>query len=128
MQVPHQRRHLIYLGALIKDLDGELRAPTESENIFYTRLDTGVREGCQILSPTDRVRYLGWFTAMSDDVGESRKQAAEEVNERLRKIPGAEFKKFVEIAEVPRILHRLRFYHGNDDGGIIQRYWEVLPN
>jgi hypothetical protein len=32
-----------YLGALIKGLDGELRAPTESENIFYTRLATGVR-------------------------------------------------------------------------------------
>ena len=68
-----------YLGGLIKDLDGELRAPTEAENIFYTRLHTGVREGGQILSPTGRVSYLGLFTAMSDDVDESQKQ-------RLRKI------------------------------------------
>jgi hypothetical protein len=45
-----------------------MRAPTEEENISYTRLDTGIREGCQILKPTDRVRYLGWFTTMSDDV------------------------------------------------------------
>jgi hypothetical protein len=67
------------LGGLIKDLDGELRAPTEAENIFYTRLHTGVRKGGQILSPTGRVRYLGLFTAMSDDVDESQKQ-------RLRKI------------------------------------------
>ena len=66
-----------YLGALIKDLNmnGELRAPDESENIFHKRLD-----------PTDRVRYLEWFTAMSDDVDESQKQAAEEVNgRRLRR-------------------------------------------
>jgi hypothetical protein len=28
------------------------------------------------------VRYLGWFTAVSDDVDEPQKQAAEEVNER----------------------------------------------
>jgi hypothetical protein len=32
------------------------------------------------------VWYLGWFTAMSDDVGESQKHAAEEVTERPRKI------------------------------------------
>ena len=75
-----------HLGALIKYLNGELRAPSESGNIFDKRLDTGVREGCQILSPTGRVRYLGWLTAMSDDVDESQKQAAEEVNGKLRSI------------------------------------------
>jgi hypothetical protein len=76
-----------------------LRTPTEDENIFYTRLDTGIREGCQVLRPTDRVRYLGWFTAMSDDVDESHKQTAEEVNGGLRRLLQ---KKFVEIAKVPR--------------------------
>jgi hypothetical protein len=75
-----------HLGALINGVDGAMRAPTEEENIYYTRLDTGIREGCQILKPTDRVRYLGWFTAMSDEVGESQKQAAEEISDRLRKI------------------------------------------
>jgi hypothetical protein len=69
-----------YLGALIKGVDGAMRAPTEEESISYTRLDTGIREGYQILKPTDRVRYLGWSTAMSDDADESQKQAAEEVN------------------------------------------------
>jgi len=29
---------------------------------------------------------------------------------------GAEFKKFVEIAEVPRILHRLRYSNTGEDG------------
>jgi hypothetical protein len=112
-----------YLGALIKEVDGTLRAPTEEENIFYTRLDTGIKEGCQILKPTDRVRYLGWFTAMSDEVDESQKQAAEEVYARLRRIAtkkcsGSELKKFVQIAEVPRILHRLRFSN-TGKGGVI---------
>jgi hypothetical protein len=105
-----------YLGALIKDMDGALRAPTADESIFYTRLDTGIREGCQILNPTDRVKYLGWFTAMSDEVDESQKQAEEEVDERLRRIAtkkcsGAELKKFV-----PRILYRYRFSNTGKDG------------
>jgi hypothetical protein len=43
---------------------------------------------------------------MSDDVGESQKQAAAEVNERLRKIATKKCS-FVEIAEVHRILHWL---------------------
>ena len=47
---------------MIKGVDGALRALTEEGNIFYTRLDTGIKEGCQILNPTGRVRYLGWFT------------------------------------------------------------------
>jgi len=110
-----------YLGALIKDIDGALRSPTEEENIFYTRMDTGIREGCQILNPTDRVRYLGWFTAMSDEVDESQKQAEEEVEGRMRKIAnkkcsGAELKKFVQIAEVPRILYRYRFSNTGQEG------------
>ena len=53
-------------------------------------------KGCQILKPTD-IRYLGWSTAMSDDVDESQKQAAEEVNEDLERLrqrsAGSELKK-----------------------------------
>jgi hypothetical protein len=87
-----QRREIIPQGALIKGVDGALRAPTEEENISYTRLDMGIKEGCQILKPIDRVRYLGWFTAMSDEVDESQKQAAGEVykemsdEDRLRRL------------------------------------------
>ena len=90
-----------YLGALIKDLDGKLRASLNLKT-FSTRALT--RE----FAKGGRVRYLRWFTAMSDDVGESQKQAAAEVNERLRKITTKKCS-FVEIAEVPRILHWLRY-------------------
>jgi len=34
------------------------------------------------MSDIESNRYLGWFTAVSDDVDEPQKQAAEEVNER----------------------------------------------
>jgi hypothetical protein len=51
---------------------------------------------------------------MSDDVGESQKQAAAEVNERLRKIATKKCS-FVEIAEVHRILHWLRYSNTGED-------------
>jgi hypothetical protein len=75
-------------------------------------------KGCQILKPTD-IRYLGWSTAMSDDVDESQKQAAEDVNEDLeilrQRSAGSELKKFVEIGEMPRILYRLRYSNMGED-------------
>ena len=66
-----------------------------------------------MLGPMDRVRYLGWFTAMSNEVDESFKQMKEECDDRLGKMAskrctGGEFMQFVKIAEVPRILHRMR--------------------
>ena len=69
-----------FLGALIKCLDtpGDYRKPVPEENIYYKRLDSELVEGCQLLGPMDRVRYLGWFTAMSNEVDESFKQMKEE--------------------------------------------------
>ena len=95
---------------------GEYRKPTADENIYYKRLDSDLVEGCQLLGPLDRVRYLGWFTAMSNEVDESFKQMKEECDERLGKMAskrctGGEFMQFVKIAEVPRMLHRMR--HSN---------------
>jgi hypothetical protein len=58
VRIRHTNAGQSNLGALIKGLGSALRTPTEDENIFYTRLDTGIREGCQILRPTDKVRYL----------------------------------------------------------------------
>ena len=106
-----------FLGALIKNIEtGEYRKPTADENIYYKRLDSDLVEGCQLLGPLDRVRYLGWFTAMSNEVDESFKQMKEECDERLGKMAskrctGGEFMQFVKIAEVPRMLHRMR--HSN---------------
>ena len=76
-----------FLGALIKNIEtGEFRKPTSDENIYYKRLDSELVEGCQLLGPLDRVRYLGWFTAMSNEVDESFKQMKEECDERLEKM------------------------------------------
>jgi hypothetical protein len=41
---------------------------------------------CLGLGPLDSVRYLGWFTAMSNEVDESFKQMKEECDERLGKL------------------------------------------
>ena len=71
-----------FLGALIQCLDtGDYRKPVPEENIYYKRLDSELVEGCQLLGPMDRVRYLGWFTAMSNEVDESFKQMKEECDD-----------------------------------------------
>jgi hypothetical protein len=88
------------VGTPIKFLEtGEYRMPTPEENIYYKRLDSDLVEGCQLLEPLDRVKYLGWFAAMSNEVDESFKQMKEECNERLGNISsercaGAEFMHF----------------------------------
>ena len=49
-----------HLGALIKGVDGELRAPNGAAKTYPTSaLTLSVREGCQILKPKGRVQVLG---------------------------------------------------------------------
>ena len=40
-------------------------------------------QGCQLLGPLGRVRCLGWFVAMSNEVDESFKQMKEEIHRCL---------------------------------------------
>jgi hypothetical protein len=78
------------LGALIKGLDGALRAPNESEIVFYERIDILV----STRMPDSETHGQSQVPRKGDAVDESQKQAAGEA----RDSEGSEFKKFVEIA------------------------------